>query len=230
MSKIQPSTVTCPGCGHRSSERLFESLNGDRIPPQVELILAGTFEQVTCSACALVFQPEHHMLFAQYSARMWIVMYPLVARSGYAELETQIARILEDNFAGAPPAVEGGLRGVRPQLVFGQYGLAEAVRAQRAAIDPPLLECAKLLAYRSNLSQLFAVGPSELVLEHATPAGELVFGVRALATGQRLGELTVPGKLLGDTQQQLPQLRHSHPDLFERPYVSALRYLYAGQL
>src|SRR5678816_4879197 len=129
----------------------------------------------------------------RYSARIWIVMYPLAARGGYAELETQIARILEDNFAGAPPAVEGGLRGVRPRLVFGQYGLAEALRAQRAAIDPPLLECAKLLAYRGNLSQLFAVGPSELVFERTSDSGELVFGVRALATGQRLGDLSVPG-------------------------------------
>jgi len=229
MSKIQPSTVTCPGCGKRSSERLFESLNADRIPAQVEAILAGEFERVTCEACGATFQPEHHMLYAHYGARVWIVMYPIGARGQYATLEREVADILERNFADAAPAIEGGLRGVRPRLVFGQYGLAEALRAQRAAIDPPLLECAKLLAFERNLSSLFAVGPSELVFERLD-GEQLVLGVRALATAARLGELTVPGKLLGETQRLLPQFATSHPDLFERPYVSALRYLYAGQL
>ena len=109
--------------------------------------------------------------------------------------------------------------------MFGQYGLREALSAVRDAIDPPLLECAKLLAYRRNLSQLFALGPCELVYERGDDAGRLGLGVRAMATGERLGELWVPGKILGETRQLLPALAARHPELFERPYVSALRYL-----
>ena len=226
MSRIVPMVVTCPHCGAACSVPVFESLNADRLPVQVEAILAGSFERSTCGSCGEVFQPEHHMLYAHFSARLWLVMYPVAARAGYAELELQIRDALERNFDAAPVAVAGGLRGLRPRLVFGQYGLVEAVRSARDAIDPPMLECAKLLAYQRSLSQLFALGPSELVYERSSDIGELVFDVRALPTGERLGELAIAARLLGETRQLLPEFAVSHPELFERPYVSALRYLY----
>jgi hypothetical protein len=226
MSRIKPSVVICPRCGAACSVRLFESLNGDRIPVQVDAILDGSFERTPCGACGAAFQPEHAMLYAQFSARLWFVMYPVAARADHARLEREVAEVLARNFAEAPVVVADGLRGLRPRLVFGQYGLREAVRAARDAIDPPLLECTKLLAYRNHLSQLFALGPSELVYEGSDGDGQLGFGVRALPTGERLGELWIPARILGETRRLLPELAVSHPALFEGPYISALRYLY----
>jgi hypothetical protein len=225
MSRIQPSVVRCPACGGSCSVRLFESLNADRIPVQVDAILDGSFEHARCTSCGAGFQPEHHMLFARYSARLWIVMYPLTARADHASLEAEVSGILERNFAESPIVVADGLRGIRPRLVFGQYGLREALSSARDALDPPLLECAKLLAYRRSLSQLFALGPCELVYERSDSDGQLGFGVRALASGERLGELRIAGKILGETRERLPELEASHRELFERPYVSAVRYL-----
>jgi hypothetical protein len=227
VSRIVPTVVVCPRCGAQSPARLFESLNGDRIPAQVDAILDGNFERTTCGRCSAEFQPEHHMLLARHSARQWIVMYPFHARDSYAQLERGVTEVLARNFADAPAAVAAQLREIRPRLVFGQGGLTEALRSARDAIDPPLLECAKLLAYRRSLPELFALGPTELVYERRD-AERLVFGVSRWPGGEPLGELAIAATLLAETQQLLPRFGLSHRELFERPYVSALRYLHGA--
>ena len=68
-----PTLLDCPGCGEACAAALFESLNGDLLAAQVEAILDGGFERTRCAACGLAFQPEHQMLFAMHSARLWIV-------------------------------------------------------------------------------------------------------------------------------------------------------------
>lgn len=224
MSQIVPTTVDCSRCGAACPARLFESLNGDVLPAQVDAILDGSFERTTCSRCSGEFQPEHHMLFAKFSARLWIVMYPFGSRRDFEAIERGVADVIARNFAEAPAGVSEGLSGVRPRLVFGQYALAEAVRSARDALDPPLLELTKLLAYQRSLSQLFALGPTELIYE-ASAAGQLVFGVRRLADGARLGDLAITAALLGETQHLLPRFAASHAELFDRHYVSVVRYL-----
>jgi len=225
MSHIIPTLLDCPGCGEACAAALFESLNGDRIAAQLDAILDGSFERTRCAACGLAFQPEHPMLFAMHSARLWIVMYPFEARIDHSELEPTVAEVLAHGFGEAPGVIGGELQAVRPRLVFGHYALAEAVRSARDAIDPPVLECAKLLAYQRSLSQLFVLGPVELVYEQREPAGDLGFGVRALANGERLGELRITGAILDDSARLRAAFELSHAELFERPYVSAVRYL-----
>lgn len=227
MSRIVPSVVACPHCGAACTVRVFESLNGDRIPAQVAAILDGSFERTACTACQGAFQPEHPMLYVRFTARTWLVMYPLAARLDYAGLEADISGVLARNFADAPGILADGLRGIRPRLVFGHYALCEALRAQRDAIDPPLLECTKLLAYRDNVSPLFALGPCELVYVRTEgDDARLVFDIRSLPSAQPLGELSLPAKVLGEARALLPRFATSHAELFERPYISALRYLY----
>jgi len=164
------------------------------------------------------------MLFARHSARLWIVMYPFGSRGDFEVIERGVADVVARNFAEAPAGVADGLSGVHPRLVFGQYALAEAVRSARDALDPPFLECAKLLAFQRSLPQLFPLGPSELVYERRE-ADQLVFGVRGLADGARLGELAVAATLLGDTQPLMAGFEASHRELFERPFISVVRYL-----
>jgi hypothetical protein len=225
MSPGSPSIVFCPRCGAQTTAQLFESLNGDRVPAQVDAILDGSFERTTCTDCDAAFQPEHQMLYTQHTARLWIVMYPVTARADYPDLEAEVNALIEGNFAAAPAEVSASVRDIRPRLVFGHHGLREALRSARDAIDPPLLECTKLLAYQHSLSGRFAQGPSELVYERGDDPGQLGFAMRALPTGERLGELWIPTKLLRETRRLLPELTVSHPELFERPYISALRYL-----
>lgn len=223
MSDILPTLLDCPRCGAACSAALFESLNGDLIPAQVEAILAGSFECIRCAGCEQVFQPEHQMLFVMHSARLWIVMYPFEARRGFRAVEPAVAAAIADNFSTAPDVIADDLATLKPRLVFGQYALAEAIRAARDAIDPPILECAKLLAYQRSLPQLFALGPTELVYEER--GTDLVFGVRAIADGHRLGELRITPAVLDDSARGVDAFARSHPDLFSGPYISASRYL-----
>lgn len=224
MSRLEPTVIACPGCATPCSVRVFESLNADRIPVQVAAILDGSFERSTCPQCGAVFQPEHHMLYAHASARLWIVMYPVAARAGFAHLETEIAAVLARHFADAPGVLADHLRGLRPRLVFGHCGLAEAVRAHRDALDPVLLECTKLLAYRDNLGALLAHGPSELLYEGSADDARLAFAVRAFPSAERLASLTLPAKILGEARTLLPRFAETHAALFERPYISAARF------
>ena len=148
MSQLAPRVVTCPRCGTTESMALFTSVDADTIQPQVDDIVAGTFEQKTCASCANVYQPEHPLLFASHARRVWIVMHPLADRRDYATLEPEVERVIAENFAAAAAIAAERLRGVRPRLVFGQHMLAEAVRASYAGLDAALFECAKLLSIR----------------------------------------------------------------------------------
>ena len=225
MSQLDPGVVTCPRCAATWSMALFSSLDADTILPQVEAIAGGTFEQQTCSGCGHGFRPEHRMLFASHVRRLWIVMYPLADRADFEALEVSVARSIAQSFAEATPLVAERLRGVRPRLLFGQHMLAEAVRAAYAGVDASVLECAKLLTVRRNLATLMAHGPFELCFERFEEGRLPVCAVHALPGGERRAELTLPADAFAEAQGGQAALRVRFPDLFERPYLSATRYL-----
>jgi hypothetical protein len=219
--------VSCPACAVVQEHRLFESLNGDRVPAQVRRILEGTFELIECTACAAPFRPEHRMLFSHLSRRAWIVMFPLVEREEFAILERGVTLTLERNFGAAPPVVAEQVSGLRPRIVFGQHMLSDAVRAVDAGLDPALLEAAKLFAFRRHLAQLMPHGPTELCFEGFAPAddGRLRFGVHRLRDGRRVDALALPADAIAEVRAGQDDVERELPDLFQ-PYASASRYLY----
>lgn len=225
MSQVSVRKVSCPACQHELEARLFDSLNGDLISPQVEEILAGTFEEHECPSCGTLFRPEHPLLYSELSTRTWIVMHPPADRARFALIERGVALVLEKNFAAAAPAVVEAVRGVKPRLVFGQAMLTEALRARRANLPPALLECAKLFAVRRNLGALLPYGPSQLLFEELDEQGRLCCGVYGLDSERRLGELRLPAEALAEVRAAQPQLSQLYPELFAQPFVSATRYL-----
>ncbi|HKE18149.1 MAG TPA: CpXC domain-containing protein [Kofleriaceae bacterium] len=227
MSHLCGETIACPACGAAAELTLFRSLNGERVPAQVELLLDGTFEQHTCAACGHRFQPEHRMLYAHVPARVWVVMCPRVDRPRFAVLEHGVALLFAESAAGAPEVVSGMVAGARPRLVFGQHMLRESLRTVQAGIDPALLECAKLLAYRRRMPELVRHGPAELCCE-GVEAGELRLAIHTLGDGRRAGELRAPEGLLDEAAAARDELAGRYPDLFSRPYVSATRYLFGA--
>jgi hypothetical protein len=230
MSKIAPTIVFCPRCQSRQRVRLFDSLNADRVPAQVELILAGTFELVHCEQCGHDYRPEHTMLYAHYSARTWIIMHPRADRPRFTTIERGVELVMARELGMAPPIVAAGTQDIRPRLVFGQHMLAEAVRTAHAGIDPTLLECAKLMAVRSNLQRFLDQGPFELCFESTTDSGELAHAIHALSSGEKIGAFLLPREAMADALAARPVLEQSFPDLFQRPYLSACRYLYGATL
>ncbi|MBX3156098.1 MAG: hypothetical protein KF773_08860 [Deltaproteobacteria bacterium] len=230
MSQLAPGLATCPGCGATESCTLFSSIDADTIPVQVEAILEGTFEQRTCPACGAGYRPEHPMLFVSHARRLWIVMHPMADRREFASLELAVAGEIAAELARAAPIVAERSRGIRPRLVFGQHMLTEAVRSAWSGVDAALLECAKLLNFRRNVQPLMAWGPSEFAFAAFADNGAAICEVRALPGGARLGEIRLPNDILAEVQAIRAELRTRFPELFERAYVSATRYLVGDAL
>jgi hypothetical protein len=229
MSHLCSETIACPACGAEQQMTLFRSLNGERVPAQVELLLAGNFERRGCAACGHEFQPEHRMLYAHVPARVWVVMYPRSERPQFAMLEHGLSLVFANDFANAPELVSDLLTAARPRLVFGQHMLSESVRVAHAGVDPVALECAKLLAYRRNLAELVPHGPAELVFEELEePASAIRLGVHTLSDGRRAGELRVATTLLDEAAAARDEFAELYPELFARPYLSATRYLFGA--
>lgn len=225
MSHIVPGVVTCPGCSASWTAGLFSAIDADTIPVQVDAILDGVFERQTCNQCARVFRPDHRMLFASHSWKLWVVMYPLTDCRDYEALEPAVMDLIDRHLAGAAPGVQERLRELRPRLVFGQHMLTEAVRVAYAGIDPAMLECAKLFAMRDNVALLLQHGPYELCFERMDDANVMVCGIHALPGGERVGELPLPETLFAEAAAMSEQLIEQYPELLDGAYVSATRYL-----
>lgn len=226
MSKISALELRCPACDHPFEGEVFSSFNAERLPHLLDAILHGLFEQATCPVCKARFQPEHDMLFSWLPQRLWIVMIPPEHLPDFARLEGEIARTFEEVFATTPEEFKPLLDAVQPRLVFGQHQLAEAVRAQREGIHPALLECAKLAVLRDNLEELLPRGPSYLTFEGLAMPGTLLnLSAWSFVDGAKIASFQLDRALLHDLHRQEEALREAYPALFERPFVSALRYL-----
>ncbi len=241
MSQMARESVTCPNCGAVEERPVLRSLSGDRAPPQVAAILAGTFEAMACTKCGHEFQPEHRMLYACVPKGTWIVMHPRDEQGRFATLEHGVQVLFEREMAGAPAPLKPHLDGLRPRLVFGQHLLSEAVRQSELGMDPAIVECAKLLLYRRHMVRLVPHGPIELCYEGAPPAATLdgkaqdqpddtmLFGIHALATGERIADLTVAPDILDEAVAGREDFQSRHPELFSQPYISATRYLFGAR-
>jgi hypothetical protein len=203
---------------------LFTSVDADTIEAQLEALLDGSFERQICDGCGHAYRPEHSLLFASHAHRLWIVMQPPLDRREFAALERGVERVIFDNFAQAPPVLTERLRGIRPRLVFGQHMLTEAVRASYLGIDPSLLECAKLLTVRRNLTELMMHGPFELCFERFEGSAPIC-AVHSLPHGERVAERALAVDILAEVRASQDELQAQFPDLFARPYMSATRYL-----
>lgn len=70
-----------------------------------------------------------------------------------------------------------------------------------------------------------AHGPFELCFERFGDRGAPVCAIHAVAGGERLGESALPADILAEAQASRAALQLRFPALFERPYISATRYL-----
>ena len=224
MSKVTADLVRCPKCSAEWPFGRFESFNADSLGDQVDDILTGQFERIQCT-CGHSFQPKHPMLFTSFERKLWIVMHPPAERRYYAEIETEVEKILREAFDSATPAVQRGLDGIRPQLVFGHRMLAEALRLSLVELEPAVVELAKLLWFRSSVQVLMAHPPFELVFQGRAHDGALRCYLHDVVTGAFLGEASLPASLLSEAMAMPEELRDEYAELFQRPYISISRFL-----
>jgi hypothetical protein len=225
MSRVTADLVTCERCSAQHPVRRFESFNADSLGDQVDDIINGTFERVTCS-CGHAFQPEHPMLFTSFERKLWIVMHPPAERRFYAEIERDAEAILEEAYHDAAGAVQRGLEGIRPQLVFGHRMLAEALRISLTELEPALVECAKLLWFRDSLPLVVSHPPFQIVVLGLTHDGGLRCRLHELVSGAPLGDHVIPADYLRQAEAGRAHLEEEYQALFTRPYISICRYLF----
>ena len=225
MSRVTADLVTCEQCAASHPLRRYDSFNADSLGDQVDDIINGTFERIHC-ACGHSFQPEHPMLFTSFERKLWIVMHPPAERRFYAEIERDAEAILEEAYRDATPAVQRGLEGIRPQLVFGHQMLAEALRISLIEHDPALVECAKLLWFRDSLPIVVAHPPFQIVVQGLTAEGGLRCRLHDVVTGAALGDHVIVADYLRQAAAGRSQLEDEYQALFTRPYVSICRFLF----
>jgi CpXC protein len=232
MSTLAVDLVSCPRCSAPHSLRRFESLSLDLLPELIDDLLAARLSRLECG-CGHAFQAEHPMLLVSHKHKQWIVMQPLADRRHFASLERQVAATFAEHFAKSPPVLGPELASVRPRLVFGQPLLAEALRIALSELDPAIFECAKLLWLREHFArnpELFVMPPVQLVFEDLTLEGTLRCTLGDVATGAALGEVAIDTSLVVKAAAMRARLERQYAELFERPYISASRYLLGDTL
>ena len=207
---------------------MFESLNTDSVPVQLRLIGEDQFELTTCTVCKKDYQPEHRMLLSSYERGLWIVMYPSAQRQQFSTLEHGVKLVMADELVKAPKPVAEGLFGIRPQLVFGQARLAEAVRCHSMRLEPALLECAKLIVFRERLGSLINEDRFSLCFDRIDNDGAIVLRVQTLDLSQTLETIRLPTNTLKKLRATRDEYEAAYPALFRSPFVCATRYLFGS--
>jgi hypothetical protein len=221
MSTPTIDAVTCPDCGNRWTQRLYRSVNAERVPERTREILAGTFEAQRCGDCHGEFQPEHTMLYVDMAHDVWIVMYPEDSRRHHVQIERAVMESFHRNAGAAPAWLSSGSRRW-PRLVFGQVELAEAVRVLASGLEPALLEVLKVGVARSQDRLLTGHGGAHLVFEDVS-AGHIRFGVRRSLAVRRLAEVPVSFDAYLRVAAGRERYEARFPDLFRGAFVSASR-------
>jgi hypothetical protein len=226
MSTPTIDTVTCPDCGKRWTQRLYRSVNAERVPERTREILEGTFEALRCGDCNCEFQPEHKMLYVDMTRDVWIVMYPEDSRRHHVQIERAVMESFHHHAGAAPEWLSPGGRRW-PRLVFGQVELAEAVRVLASGLEPALLEVLKVGVVRSQDRLLTAHGEAHLVFEDVS-AGHIRFGVRRRVAARRVAEVPVSFDAYLRVAAGRDRYEVHFPDLFNGAFVSASKYATHG--
>lgn len=225
MSRFEIERVTCPACDHQQDVEIYVSINAERMREATDQLIDGSWELLVCVACSHNFRIDNRLLYTDLPRRQWIVQHSWADRARYQALEEEAARVFRTEYLEHPPQeVRRQARGIEPRVCFGRPQLAEKLSAWRHGIDDCVLECLKLVVLRNHLNELFPLGPSELQLAAVEPE-RLNFVVVALGSGHALKRLAVARGELTRIADDLDSFRPTFPDLFDRPFVNASRYL-----
>jgi ribosomal protein S27E len=180
MSTFMRGDTACPGCGHTFECEVVVGLNGTRRTDLVEAIMNGTFQRVTCPACGHEHEVESTFEFVDVERGVFVVAHPSSLEPGWRQLESETAELTTRRLSerAEPPARALG-QGLFIRTVFGHDALREKLLCHREGFDDRKLECFKLSVILSSDLALTAAGrprlvatnSSELVFDHALPAG-----------------------------------------------------------
>ena len=225
MSRCEIQEVICPVCGAAQHEKVFVSVNGARIKAAADRIIDGSWGELSCLKCGARYHRDTPLLFTDLPGGVWIVQYDASERRRFAALEDEANEIFELEFIQRPPAaIREQALAVQRRICFGRRQLAEKLLARREGIDDRGLECLKLVLLRDYLRELFHSGPTEFFLRRADHE-KLDLVAMPMVEPRPVLNVTVTRQKLQEMVQDSASFRVPFPELFNKLYVSASRYV-----
>jgi|GEM_PF-5002146 len=225
MSRCEIQEVICPVCGAAQVEKVFVSVNGARIKAAADRIIDGSWGELSCLKCGARYRRDTPLLFTDLPGGVWIVQYDPSERRRFAVLEDEANGIFELEFIQRPPAaIRQQALTVERRICFGRRQLAEKLLARREGIDDRGLECLKLVLLRDYLRELFHVGPTEFFLRRADHEN-LSMVAMTIVEPRPVLDVTVTRQKLQEIAEDPVSFRVPFPELFNKLYVNASRYV-----
>lgn len=126
------------------------SVNADRRSDLRDEILEGSFQTVSCSACAHAFRLEPDFNYLDVGRGQWIAALPARNLRDHLEIATDKQAVFDLSYGSqAPAAAQSVGQGLQQRLVFGWPALREKLVLQEIGFDDVLWEVAKLDLLRS---------------------------------------------------------------------------------
>ena len=150
MSLFVPMSLTCPECAEVFTYEAVGSVNADRRSDLRDEILEGSFQTVSCSACAHAFRLEPDFNYLDVGRGQWIAALPARNLRDHLEIATDKQAVFDLSYGSqAPAAAQSVGQGLQQRLVFGWPALREKLVLQEIGFDDVLWEVAKLDLLRS---------------------------------------------------------------------------------
>ena len=150
MSLFVQMNLTCPECAEVFTYEAVGSVNADRRSDLRDEILEGSFQTVSCSACAHAFRLEPDFNYLDVGRGQWIAALPARNLRDHLEIATDKQAVFDLSYGSqAPAAAQSVGQGLQQRLVFGWPALREKLVLQEIGFDDVLWEVAKLDLLRS---------------------------------------------------------------------------------
>lgn len=146
MSRFQEETISCPGCGDKSTQSIATSLRISSKTDFKQQILSGNFQKFTCSNCNHTFRVDDPLIYLDFDKKLMITQFPKSWNSNWKEHEKVVTHNYENYLAGkyAAPVAREMSKGFQLRTVFGLDALSEKISCLESGIDDRLLSILKL--------------------------------------------------------------------------------------
>lgn len=228
MSLFKTMILTCPHCGTENGADVVGSINADRRPDYRDAIMAGTFQDTTCSNCGESFRNEPDFTYLDMGRGQWVAALPARVMADYLEEEDRVNETFASAFGtGATPEAKAIGDTLTKRLTFGWPALREKLLVREHGLDDVTLECLKTDLIRRLESVPMAPG-IELRLVAIEEGGRMILiWVNAL-TEDSLEQVALDRTLYDSIDANAEAWAPVRAALDEGPFVDMQR-LYMGQ-
>jgi hypothetical protein len=228
MSNFTTAEIVCP-CGARLTVRVVLDLFAATRPADRAAILAGTFQEHRCGACARVSVVESRFVYTDFTRHHYVVVEPSDVPDTRAQIDLH-RRVFRACFDDGPPIARDLGAGLKRRLVIGLDALREKLRLWDAELDDYVVEAIKADVLARARRDGVPAASAHLI--DVLPGGHLILGLyRGARPGvppaparddpERISDLTIPAATYRQYAAARPWIARQHPDLADEWLVDA---------